>query len=114
MSIGIRASYEPLRVLDHAAIGAVYIGVGTPTQNPMRQFIIKNLTDVTLVFSWDGINDWDMLPKTGYYISDICSNKSTNGGMLELPENERLYVKQYTVPPTKGEVTFSVMYANNE
>lgn len=113
MNSSIRMKFEPVRTRGFATIGAAYMGVGTAISNPIRQFLVQNLTDVTLVFSWDGINDSFKLPKKAYFLEDITSNKTSTEG-LYIAEGDRLYVKQDTVAPTVGEVCLTVMYGSRD
>jgi hypothetical protein len=111
VSLAIRLQFEPVRSLGEASIGAGYMGVGTAISNPARQFFIQNLTDVTLMFSFDGVNDHFPLPTMGFLLDDITSNKTQLGGFY-LAEGTRLYVKEIGVP-SKGSVYFSVMYGSD-
>jgi len=111
MNSSIRMKFEPVRTRGFATIGAAYMGVGTSLNNPIRQFLVQNLTDVTLVFSWDGIQDCFKLPKNGFWVEDITANKTSSEG-LYIAEGDRLYVKQDTVAPTRGEVCLTVMYGS--
>jgi len=110
-SLAIRLQFEPVRSLAFGSIGAGYTGVGTVISNPARQFFIQNLTDVTLMFSFDGINDHFPLPASGFFLDDITSNKTQQGGFY-LAEGTRLYVKEIGTP-TSGSVYFSVMYGSD-
>ena len=106
MSLGIRVTWEPLRELGFAAIGPVYMGIGTRFDAPVRQVLIQNLTDVVLVFSWDGITDNFKLPKRSFYLIDVTSNGNTNEG-LYIAQNERLYVRSDGVLPTEESAVIS-------
>lgn len=104
----IRFRADTVRSLAFGSIGAAYMGVGTALTQPIRQFFIQNLTDGTLMFSFDGINDHFPLPRNGFYVSDITANASTPGGWF-LAEGDRLYVKEVDTPTT-GSVYFSAFY----
>lgn len=106
--MAIRMLFEPQRTLGFAAIGAAYMGVGTAINHPARQFFIQNLTDATLQFSFDGINDHFPLPANGFFLSDITSNLARGEGFF-LAEGERLYVKLLGAP-TSGSVYLSIIY----
>jgi hypothetical protein len=110
-NLAIRLQFEPVRSLGEASIGAGYMGVGTPIANPARQFFIQNLTDVTLMFSFDGINDHFPLPSNGFLLDDVTSNKTQQGGFY-IAEGTRLYVKEIGTPST-GSVYFSVMFGSD-
>ena len=104
----IRFRAETVRTLAAGSIGAAYMGVGVALTQPIRQFFIQNLTDGTLMFSFDGVNDHFPLPRNGFYVSDITANASTTGGWF-LAEGDRLYVKEVDTPTT-GSVYFSAFY----
>ena len=110
-SLAIRLQFEPVRSLGEASIGAGYMGVGTAINNPARQIFIQNLTDVSLMFSFDGIHDHFPLPTNGFLLLDITSNKTQQGGFF-IAEGSRLYVKEIGTPST-GSVYFSVMYGED-
>ena len=111
-NLPIRMLFEPQRSLAFGAIGVGYMGVGTAVNNPIRQFLIQNLTDVTLQFSFNGIDDHFPLPSNGFFLSDVMSNKSDQVGGFFLSQGDRLYVKQLGVP-TLGAVYFSVIYGRD-
>lgn len=106
--LSIRSKFESIRTLAHGSIGAAYSAIGTPFQHPIRQFILTNLTDAALYFSLDGVNDHLVLPQSGYFVSDIASNKTQNTG-LYLAKGDKFYVKEIG-SPSSGAVYLSVMY----
>jgi len=109
-SNSVRMKFEPARSLAAGSIGAGYSGVGTAVDHPVRQFFIQNLTDATVWFSFDGIDDHFPLPTNGFFLNDITSNRTEQSGAFALAEGDRLYVKRLGVPTT-GSVYFSVVYA---
>lgn len=110
MSLGIRLRFEPVRSLAFGSIGAAYMGIGTALDHPARQIFIQNLTDETLMFSFNGVDDHFPLPSNGFFLDDITSNKTQNTGFF-LAEGERLYVKEVGTP-TSGSVYFTVIYGS--
>jgi len=90
----------------------VYLGVGTAILNPARQFLIWNLTDVLIQFSFDGVNDHFIIPPSGFFLDDISSNTSLSQNFL-LSQGTRLYAKTAGSSPTIGAVYFSVFYWSN-
>lgn len=106
----IRLRYEPGRSLAFGSITGTYAGVGTAVAHPIRQYIIQNLTDATVWFSLDGVNDHFPLPANGLLINDIATNQTFGQGFF-LSEGDRLYVKQLGTPTT-GSVYFSVAYGS--
>jgi len=111
-SLSVRMKFEPCRTLGFAAIGAGYMGVGTSINHPARQIFIQNLTNITLMFSFDGINDHFPLPANGFFLDDITSNKANQVGDFNLASGDRLYVKQLAGAPGAGAVYFSVIYGD--
>ena len=110
-SQAVRLQFEPVRSLAYGSIGAGYMGVGTSLANPARQIFVQNLTDVTLMFSFDGVNDHFPLPSSGFLLLDITTNKTQSQGFY-IAEGDRLYVKEVGTP-TLGAVYFSVMYGSD-
>lgn len=108
-SLAIRFSPEPVRSLAAASILGTYVAVGSALANSSRQFFIQNLTNATVMFSFDGVNDHFPLPSSGFFLDDVTSNGSVTQGWF-LPQGTILYVKQVGTPST-GSVYFSVFYA---
>jgi hypothetical protein len=108
-ALSIRFKAEPVRTLAAASVVVGYTGVGTVVDHPIRQFLIQNLTDQTVMFSFDGVNDHFPLPSNGFFLNDISSNQSHSVQGWFLAQESRLYVKQLGAPTT-GAVYFSVFY----
>lgn len=108
MSLAVRFQAETVRTLAFGSIGVGYTGVGTAMTRPIRFFVMQNLTDAQLMFSFDGVNDHIPLPSSGYLVLDISSNQTFGQGFY-LAEGARLYVKQIGAP-TSGNVYFSAFY----
>ena len=103
---------EPVRTLAFGTISGTYMGVGTPIDNPARMIFIQNLSDTTLMFSLDGINDNFPLPPNGFLLMDVTSNKSLGSGYF-IAEGTRIYVKDLGPAATLGSVYVTVMYATD-
>jgi hypothetical protein len=106
----IRLQMEPVRTLAFGSISGTYMGIGTSFVNPIRLIFIQNLTDVTLMFSLDGINDHFPLPTNGFLLLDVTSNKSIAQGFF-IAEGTRVYVKEIGDPST-GSVYVTTMYGS--
>ncbi len=106
----IRLLAETVREVAAAGIGGAYAGVGTALDHPARLIFVQNLTDETVMFSFDGINDHFPLPSNGFLLTDITSNKTSTDGFF-LAEGDRLYVREI-VSPTTGTVYFTVFYGS--
>ena len=111
MSLAIRLAVEPVRSLAFGAIGAAYTGIGTTLVRPVRMFLIQNLTDAYMMFSFDGINDNFPLANSSYIILDIATN---TGPAMEfsLAQGSRLYVKQLAGAAGSGSVYFTTFYGS--
>lgn len=108
MSVSIRLMPDTVRSLAFGSIAAGYTGIGTAISKPCRIFLMQNLTDANLMFSFDGINDHFPLASWGYILLDITANKTLNQGYF-LAEGQRLYVKQLEIPTT-GSVYLTTFY----
>ncbi len=108
MSLAIRILAEPVRSLAFGSISGTYAGIGTGFANPVRIIFVQNLTDVTLMFSLDGINDNFPLPSNSFLLLDVTANKTIDMGAF-LAQGTRVYVKTIG-SPTMGSVYVSVFY----
>ena len=111
-SQAIRLSPEPIRSLGFAAIAAVYMGIGTHIDNPVRILRIQNLTNAMLFFSYDGEHDHEVLAANSFLLLDITANKTREQGYF-LAEGTRIHVKQIGVP-TEGSVYVTVYYGDKD
>jgi len=110
-SLAIRLVPDTAKTLAHGSIGASYLGVGTAFEHPVRILMIQNLTDASLMFSFDGINDHVPLPREGFILLDITANKAAEHGFY-IAEGTRIYVKQISAPTT-GSVYVTSFYGAN-
>jgi hypothetical protein len=108
MSLAVRFQAEAVRTLAFGSIVAGYTGIGTAMTRPIRFFVIQNLTDASLMFSFDGVTDHLPLASSGYIVLDISSNQTFGQGFY-LAEGSRLYVKRIGTA-TSGSVYFSAFY----
>lgn len=107
-----RAEFEILRTLPFGLIGAAYTGVGLKFANPVRLLKVTNNTDANLLVSFNGVDDQDIVVAYGFFLYDLCSNKTDAAGILELSAGKRLYVKQEAWAPTVGSVYATIIYAS--
>lgn len=116
MAYGKRILAETLRSLAFGSIGASYTAIGTdPTFNaPIRILSIKNLTDKDILFSYNAVNDHEVLPAMGGLVLDLTSNKANESGAF-FAENTIVYAKQGAGgAPTSGSVYVSAYYAKGD
>lgn len=111
-TLSIRLLAEPVRSLAAGVITSTYMGIGTELDFPSRIPFIQNLTNQTLMFSLDGIDDHFPLPANGYMILDVVANKSQTQGMY-ISEGQRFYVKDMGTPATTGAVYVTTFYGSN-
>lgn len=109
MATSLVLSMEPVRSRGFAAITGTYAAVGTGLAFPARQFFIQNLTDGTLMFSFNGVDDHFPLPANGFWINDNTANQIGGNGFF-LRVSNVLYVKTIDTP-TMGSVYLSVIFA---
>jgi hypothetical protein len=111
-NLSVRLLPDTVKTLGFAAIGVPYMGVGTAFAEPIRIIDIQNLTNQSVMFSFDGINDHLPLPINGYLILDVTSNKSDKGSFY-IAEGTRIYVRQLSGAPTSGSVYVTGFYGQN-
>lgn len=112
MATSLVLSMEPIRSLAFGSIGASYAAVGTGLEFPAREFLINNLTDADLMFSFNGVNDHFVLASRSAWINDCCANQVGTEGFF-LRRTNVLYVKRIGTP-TSGSVYLSVIFAAQE
>lgn len=105
-------SIEILRELPFGSVDTVYIAIGAVWQNPIRQLLVQNYTNVELRFSDDGINDKFVLSAGTQFILDISTNKTLQNDLYQ-GIGRRLYVKYVTAAPTSGHVYVTGFYGDN-
>ncbi len=110
--IGIRVRFEPLRSIAFGAISGTYAGVGTAVNDPIREMILKNVTDSDLYVSTDGVTDMHHMSSGQVDHFDFTSNKSIGGGFF-LAQGDRIYVRTVSGAPTQGAVYLTTMYASD-
>lgn len=111
MNLALRMQVEAVRTIDAGSIGAVYSSVGTGFTNPARLIHLQNLTNATLWFSYNGVDDHFPLIEQSFLLLDVTSNKADPGGGYYLPAGQRLYVKRLQTPTT-GTVYLTVYYGD--
>lgn len=107
----IRLLPETVRTIAAGAIGVAYSGIGTAFDHPIRIIMIQNLTDQTVMFSFNGVDDHVPLPSNGFLLLDVTTNKASSGGAFYIAEGTRIYVREI-VSPTSGDVYVSVFYGH--
>lgn len=111
MTLAIRLLAEPVRSLIYSSISGAYMGIGTALDDPSRILFVQNLTDETLMFSLDGVNDHFPLPANGFLLLDITANRTLPQGCF-ISQGQRIYVKEIGTPTT-GNVYVSTFYGAN-
>ncbi len=106
-SIALRLACDPVRTIAFGGISPVYAGVGIAFTSPVRIFHLQNLTDTTLMFSYDGVNDNFPLASQSFIVLDITANQALTQGFF-MAQGQRLYVRNMVAEgqnaPTIGAV----------
>lgn len=112
MAAGNELRAEELRGLAIGSIGASYVAVGTPIAHPINMFMVQNLTDATMGFSFDGVIDHFVLPPYGMWVADTVTNRQETNIGLFLGKGTSFYVKKLDTPPVGvGSVYVTTLYA---
>ena len=113
MAYGSRLVPDTLRSLAFGGIGAAYTAVGSVFLHQMRLISIKNTTNQTLLITYDGTDDQDVIPAGVGIVYDLCTNRiGTMGGFL--PVGTQISVKDTGVAPTSGSVYVTCFYGFGE
>lgn len=113
MSGAVRIVADILRSAAFGAIGVGYSPVGAVFLHQMRIISIKNLTNANLIFSFDGINDNEIVAAQSGVVYDFCANKTGDSGAL-MSIGTTLYVRQSGAAPTTGAVYLTCFYGYGE
>ena len=108
----IRIYPETLRSLAAASIIGTYSAIGAAFLHPIRVFMLQNLTDEDVLFSFDGTNDHMILPSNGFILVDVTSNSAISQGFF-VAKGTVIYAKQSGVPTT-GSVYLTAFYGKDE
>lgn len=69
---------DVLRSINSASFTGSYQQIGTELTYPTRIIKIYNGSSVGITISWDGINDHEFLPSTGFLLLDVSTNRQSN------------------------------------
>lgn len=126
----IKIRYDLLRSMDSSDITTSYQAIPTrtdtapltytliPFPESVRIIEVKNDTDTNLLLSTNGYDDHDMIAANSHMVLDFCANKSSLGGLLEMPANGYIYVRYdptapyyQSAPSPNTCITLTVIYA---
>jgi len=110
-NLAIRLQAEPIRSLAAGSVVAGYTAIGDALANPARLIILNNLTDESVMISFDGVEDHVAIAGPGSFVLDITSNKGVAGALF-LAQGSTIYVKRIGTPTT-GSVYVSTFYGDN-
>lgn len=103
-----RLIIDTIRTLAFGGIGPAYAVIGTALLSPTRVFCLNNLTNQTLLFSIDGVNDHFILPSSSFKLIDVSTNRTTVENFF-MPEGTLFYVKDDGVAPASGAVYVEII-----
>ena len=110
MAYNNRAIFDPTRTVAFGAIGAVFGATGVAFASPPRIIKIKNFTDATMEFSFDGVNVHSTLLPSGGEVLDITANKVRDDGFF-IAEGTVVYVRQQVGAATAGNIHVEIIRA---
>jgi hypothetical protein len=113
MSFAIRLVPDTLRVVTYNNIGAQFYPFGPVLLHPMRIISIKNLTDQSVLISFDGINFHEIVPSESGIVWDFCTNRVSEAGAF-IAAGTQIYVSDNAAAPTVGQVYMSCFYGFGE
>jgi hypothetical protein len=103
---------DPIRTVAFGGISGTYAVVGTPLINLTRLILFQNFTDVSVFFSFDGVNDHIVVPTTGFVLLDLNTNKDSPAEVLGwyIQQGTQIQVKQVSGAAGSGSVYVSSFY----
>jgi len=104
-----RALCDILVIIPYSSITSSYTLLAGPYSGPTRLWEFDNMTNGSLLISFDGVNNHKFLAPTSGKIYDICSNRSPNA-MLETVY-QQIYVKYTGTTPSSGDLYIARTYA---
>lgn len=110
MALGKQLRVEAVRSLDFSGITGTYAAVGSPSTRPNGVLQFQNLTDASLMVSFDGIIDHFPLPASSYFVIDVTTNQPFNVGGLYLSVGTQIYVKSLSSDPGSGSIYITFYY----
>jgi|SRR5271170_728132 len=113
MAYSIALRTDPVRTLAFGGISSSYAPIGSELDNGGRQMLVQNLTDATLMFSFDGVIDHFPLLPQSYFVMDVASNRVNNDGWF-ITRGTVMNVKSFIGTPTTGSVYISVFYSSGD
>ena len=110
-NVALRIMPEVIRSLAFGSTGASYVAIGDALEHPSRILIINNLTNATMMFSFDGINDHIALSGPGSFTFDVSANSAKNSGAY-IAQGTTIYTKRVGTP-SSGSVYIMSFYASD-
>ena len=112
MSRGIKILPEPLRILDYTQLTSSYVALGTAFLHPMSVCIFKNVYNIPVLISWDGVSDDDYMPSNSSFVLDVTANKTQSQGLFTA-KGTQIYIKQYGgSAATSGIFSLTCLYSS--
>lgn len=114
MTRGTRLLAQDLLEADFATIGNMYGQpmAGGTIEQPCRIFILKNNTDGTIFWSFDGVDD-AFFTSAGEQLKINAASAKIDEGGLFLSGNTRVFVR-FDEEPTEGACYFMILYGKGD
>lgn len=105
-----RVSFEAIKTLGFAAIGAAYAAVGAATTHQVRLICITNNTEGDMYFTTDTSQDEMFVAAGSFKLFDLQTNKlHKTDSKFVLEVGTQFYVKQIEAP-VSGSVYIECIY----
>lgn len=111
MAYKIRFRMDALRSLAFGGIGAAYAAIGASFTQNVRIIKFTNLTNASVLISFNGVTDNIILPAQSFTLYDLTTNKVRDDGFF-IDIGTVVYVKQGpSGAPGSGAVYLETVYA---
>lgn len=96
-----RIAWEVLRSVDTSTmVASTYLELGTPLLFPSYKLKVVNNSDVLILVSIDGVNDYDVVPPGGFFLYDETQAQISTANAPSIPKGTQVLIQSPDAPGT--------------
>lgn len=111
MSYRAKLAVEPVLSIANGTITGSYRAIGSFSY-PSQIIWFQNLTDASMMLSFDGVNDAFPLVTNGFLVLDVTSNETGSDGYF-VNVGQVFWIKQLAGAASTGSVYITSFYGKN-
>ena len=107
----LKLKAEALRSLSYSALSTTFAALGSAFAHPARIIHLQNLTDVNIIYSFDGSTNHGVVAAGNFLLLDVTANKTLDQGEF-IAQGTTIYIALISgaAAPTLGNVYLSMFY----